>query len=139
MRTVCSFCNEIGNGQETLLTQGLRGSTCPLETQEGQVVYSKCIITLALPVKPDFYENALKFDDSDSTTLYMLHFEAIEQNCSVAKKRLTVHNIQMEVNLSENDTSVLKDTQKTVTDNFRAGLSAITSEDYRKFQNYYKI
>ena len=104
-------------------------STDHLQTLEGQEFYSNLMVTFPLPVKTDFNENFVKFDDSDSNKLYMLHFEASEQNFCVTKNRLAVHNIKIEAHLPENNTSLLRYAQITIADNSRAAQSAVTSED----------
>lgn len=44
-------------------------------------------------MKPDSQEHVLQFDGIESTTLYVLRFEAFERNFSTPKKRLVVRKI----------------------------------------------
>ncbi len=127
MKAVCSFCSDINDGQGPLLAQGLRDFTDPLQTQEGQDIYSKCVINLPFPVKPDFTEDVLKFDSKDSTTLYMLRFEAFEQNFSVPKKRLIIRTIKPGNLMPENSTAhTAGANDNTVSENSAPTTSAVT-------------
>ena len=124
MRAVCSFCSEINDGQRQLLAQGLRDFTDPLQTQEGQNVYSKCVINLPFPMKPDFSEDVFKFDGEDSTTLYLFRFEAFEQNFTIQKKRFIIRTIKSETKMPKTEPTVT--CSDTVTDNSAPSTSAVT-------------
>ena len=128
MRAVCSFCTELNDGQGPLLAQGLRDYTDPLQTKEGQDVYSKCVITLPHPVKPDFSEDVLRFDGNDSTSLYMLRFEAFEQKFSMTKKRLTIRTFGHDNCITNPTALICSQDQVTVAENSVPNASAITEE-----------
>ena len=92
-KAMLSFCHDLNDGQGPLMAQGLRGYTDPLHSEVGQDVVSTCIIPRPFPVKPDFDENVIKFDGSDSTTIYVMQFQAFEQRFATLKKRLVIQNI----------------------------------------------
>ena len=125
---VCSFCTDLNDGLGPLLAQGLRDYTDPLQTKEGQDVYSKCVITLPHPVKPDFSEDVLRFDGNDSTSLYMLRFEALEQKFSIARKGLTIRTFGHDNCISNPTALVYTQYQVTVAENSIPDGSAITEE-----------
>ena len=130
MGAVCSFCTDLNDGQGPILAQGLRDSTDPLRSKEGQDVYSKCIITLTHPVKPNVSEDGLKFDGNDSSTLYMLRFEAFEQKFSMGKKRLNMRTFKGDtITLSSNAVSCTKN-KSTTTDNSAPPITSAITASY---------
>ena len=99
IRDVWWFCSEIDGGQGPLLAQRLTDFSDPLQTGEGQNIYSKCVIKSTFPKKPDFSKDVLKFDGEDSTTLYMHRFKAFGQNFTVHKERFIVRTIKSDAEM----------------------------------------
>ena len=82
------------------------------------------------PVKSDFSKDALKFDGNDSSTLYMLRFEALEQKFSIANKRLNVRTFQEDtITLSSNTMSCTKN-KRTTTDNSASPITSTITAYY---------
>ena len=96
MHALMSFCDEFQDGQGPLLAQGIRDYTDPLQSEIGEEIVSTCRIPLPFPVKPDFDEDIIKFNGSDSTTIYVMRFKAFDQRFATPKKRLVVRNINLE-------------------------------------------
>ena len=95
MRAILSFTEEIRDGQGPFMAQGLRDYTDPLHSQVGEEVVPTCTLQLPFPVKPDFHEDVIKFDGSDTTNIYVLRFQGFEQRFATSKKRFTVRNIKL--------------------------------------------
>lgn len=92
-RIVCaliSFSTEPCDGLSLLLAQGPRDFTHPLQSREGEDAFSICRIRLPFSVKPDFQDDDLQFDGIESTTAYVLRFEAFKRIISTPKKRSVV-------------------------------------------------
>jgi len=93
MDAILSFCPEMGAGRGTLLAQGLSDFCEPLQNQEGDDIRSTCRITLPFPVKPDFQQDVMRFDDN-STALYLLRFSAFDRKFAIPKQQFTIWSIQ---------------------------------------------
>ena len=87
--------------QRPLLPQQLRNFTDPLQSKEGQDEYSKWMTALTHPDEQDFSEDVLEFEDYDSSTLYMLHFEAFKQKLSMTKNGLTIRTFKENTDVLE--------------------------------------
>ena len=46
-------------------------------------------------MKPDFKEDVLQFEGGETTVLYLLRFQAFEQNFSMPRKRIIVSKINL--------------------------------------------
>ena len=79
------FCTETADRQGPLLVRRFLDFTNQLQTEEGQNVYSECSIYFPFPVKPEFQEEILKFDRSNFSTLFILSFQAFDQNIGVLR------------------------------------------------------
>ena len=116
MRAILSFAEELRDGQGPLMVQGLRDYTDPLHAEAGEDVVPTCVIPLPFPVKPNFEEDLIKFDGSDTTTMYVLHFQAFERRFVTLKKRLTVRNIHFNEAEKKLATTQSVDSADTVSD-----------------------
>ena len=96
MKTIVWFTEELQDGQGLLMFQGLREYIDPLHSEAGKEVASTCIISLPFPVKLDLSEDNIKLDGSDTTTIYVLRFQASEQSFVIAKKGSIVRNIKLD-------------------------------------------
>ena len=92
-RAILSFSEALRDGQGPLLAQGLRDYRDPLHPEACEDVVSTCVVPLPFPVKQDFEEDVLKFDGSDTTTVYILRFQAFEQRFVTPKKQIILRNI----------------------------------------------
>ena len=62
-----------------MLPQVLRDFIDPLHYEVSEEVVPTCTIPLPLSVKLDFMEDVIKFKGSDTTTIYVKRFDAIER------------------------------------------------------------
>ena len=127
MQAVCLFRTELYERQGPLLAQGLLDFTDPLRSKEEQDVYLKCMITLPYSVKPDFSEDAPKFDSNDSSTLYILRFRAFGQKFSMAKKRSTIRTFTENTDSIEANTASCTKTLRTLTENSNLITSTVST------------
>jgi len=76
----------------TLMGQGFHDYLAQYRSKELDLISSTCVIDLPFSVKPDFDEQVLVFDDSE-TQLYFLQLRAPEKNYASPAKRLRVNKI----------------------------------------------
>lgn len=76
----------------TLMAQGFHDFLAQYREKELDSISSTCLIDLPFPVKPDFDEQVLMFEDS-GIQLYFLQFRAPEKNYATPTKRLRVNRI----------------------------------------------
>ena len=75
-----------------------------------------------------FKKYLLILDETESTTLFTLLFEAFRQKFSIAEKCLNVRNIECETNLADVDTSLHCETRKTISDSSELCTHVVNSE-----------
>ena len=94
MNALLSFSDDLCGVQGPLLAQGISDFTDPLDSEVGEDILSTCTILLPFPVKPDYDEDVIK-SNGDSTTFYVLRFQAFEQRFAITKKEIMAQNIDL--------------------------------------------
>ena len=110
------------------MAQCLRNYTDQVQAKKGREFNSKCAITLTFPVKPGFQEAVLRFEVTDSTMLYMLCFEALQQKFSISKKRLKEYNNDCETFLADDDPPLHCETDKIAPESSPLCSSVVSTE-----------
>jgi len=83
-----------------VMTLGIHDFLAQYRSKEADPISSTCIIQLPFPVKPDFDEQAIIFDDSD-TQLYLLQLRAPEKKYSTPSKRLRINRVGTNATISD--------------------------------------
>ena len=115
MQAIFSYSEELRDGQRPLMAPGLRDYADPLHADSSKEVASTCIVQLPFPVKSNFEEDLIKFDRSDTTTIYVLRFQGFENKFATTKKKLVVRNIKLN---NENHPVSIVMVEKTAVSNF---------------------
>jgi len=84
----------------TLMAQGFHDFLSQYRAKEADPIVSTCLIELPFPVKPDFDEEAIMFNDSE-TQLYLLQLRAPEKRYSTPSKRLRINRVESHAATSE--------------------------------------
>jgi len=102
---VLAVQNHLELSHGTLMEQGFHDFLSQYRSKEADPISSTCIIQLPFAVKPDFDEEVIMFEDSE-TQLYLLQLRAPEQKYSTPSKRLRIHRVGTNAAISNISTAL---------------------------------